>query len=341
MAAHDQAAQRNATPKLAESGQNRPSRPQLIDAVTGLHRWAERYDRELHDVFAVQDEVARAIVSILASHVNRAEIERALLKPPAAWEAYEYYLREAEAFLLHASVRTKASLYDARRLLERSLAIDPNYARAAAMLSETHFAAYVEPYDGDYLSPAALDRALELAETAVRLDARLPQTRAQLGRVLSFKRQHDAAIAEFERAFALNPNFVDHRFAQAWLYAGEPARAIEVLEASMRLDPFAPPFLSSGFMGVANYMLKRYGEAVRWGRECVLRLPDMQLPHLWLASAYAQLGQLEEARKEAAEVLRISPGFTIERWKRIGVFKDPKDVEHRIDGMRKAGLPET
>ena len=108
----------------------------------------------------------------------------------------------------------------------------------------------------------------------------------------------------------------------------------------MRLDPFAPPFLSSGFMGVANYMLKRYGEAVRWGRECVLRLPDMQLPHLWLASAYAQSGQLEEARKEAAEVLRISPGFTIERWKRIGVFKDPKDVEHRIDGMRKAGLPE-
>src|SRR5258708_38946192 len=85
---------------------------QLIDAAAGTHRWAERYDRELHDVFAVQDEVARAIVATLAAHVKRAETERALLKPPAAWEAYEYYLRGAEAFFLHLTRRTKASLYD-------------------------------------------------------------------------------------------------------------------------------------------------------------------------------------------------------------------------------------
>jgi adenylate cyclase len=123
--------------------------------------------------------------------------------------------------------------------------------------------------------------------------------------------------------------------------AGEPARAIEVLEANMRLDPFAPPFYSSGFMGLANYMLKRYSEAVRWLREWALRTPNMQLPHLWLACAYAQLGQLEEAKKEAAEVLRINPGFTIEGIKRLLPHKDPKDVEHRIDGMRKAGLPES
>ena len=89
---------------------------QLIDAVTGAHRWAERYDRKLHDVFAVQDEVARAIVASLASHVNRAEVERALLKPPAVWGAYDYYLRGAEVFFLHQSRRTKASLDDARRL---------------------------------------------------------------------------------------------------------------------------------------------------------------------------------------------------------------------------------
>src|SRR5262249_28049506 len=107
---------------------------QLVDAVTGAHRWAEPYDRELHDAFAVQDEVARAIVAILAAHVNRAEIERVLLKPPAVWEAYDYYLRGAEAYFLHINRRTKASLYDARRLLEQSLAIDPDYARAAAIL---------------------------------------------------------------------------------------------------------------------------------------------------------------------------------------------------------------
>jgi adenylate cyclase len=314
---------------------------QLIDAVTGAHRWAERYDRELHDVFAVQDEVARAIVAILAAHVNRAETERALLKPPTAWEAYDYYLRGAEAFFLHWTRRTKASLYDARRLLEQSLAIDPDYARAAAMLSWTHFHAYVEPFDGDYLSSAALDRALEFAETAVHLDARLPQARAQLGYVLIYKRRHDAAIAEFERAFALNPNFIDFRYAQALTQAGEHARAIEVVEANIRLDPFQPSVGGfAGTMGLANYMLKRYAEAVRLFRECTSRLSNAQWPHLRLAAAYAQSGQLEEARAEAAEVLRINPGFTIESWKRLNVCKDPKDAEHRLDGLRKAELPE-
>src|SRR5262249_56045244 len=127
-------------------------------------------DREVRDVCGVQDEVVRAIVATLAAYVNRAETERALLKPPAAWEAYEYYLRGAEA--LNMSRRTKASLYDARGLLEQSLAIDPNYARAAAMLSWTHFHAYIQPFDRDYLSPPALDRALELAQTAVHLDPR-------------------------------------------------------------------------------------------------------------------------------------------------------------------------
>jgi adenylate cyclase len=315
---------------------------QLVDAVTGAHRWAERYDRELIDVFAVQDEVVRAIAAILAAHVRRAEIERVLLKPPASWEAYDYYLRGAEAFFLHRNRVTKASLYEARGLLEQSLAIDPDYARAVAPLARTYLYAYVESFDGDYLNPAALDRALELAQAAVDLDDRLPEARAQLGHALVHARQHDAAIAEFERAFALNPNFIDTRFTQVLVFAGEPARAIEVLEANIRLDPFqrnVVPF--SGLMGSANYTLRRYGEAVRLLRECVSRLPNVQWPCLWLAPAYAQAGRFAEAKEEAAEVLRINPGFTIESHKRILVYKDSGDLEHRLDGLRKAGLPET
>jgi adenylate cyclase len=179
-----------------------------------------------------------------------------------------------------------------------------------------------------------------LAQTAVHLDPRLPQARAQLGNVLRFKRQHDAAILEFERAFALNPNFIDVRYAYALVYVGEPARAIEVLEAIIRLDPF-PPASTFGAMGDANYMLKRYRDAVHWYREVLSRWPTAQGAYVALACAYAQLGQLEEARAAAAEVLRINPGFTIESWKRILVYKDPKDLEHDIDGMRKAGLPES
>jgi adenylate cyclase len=108
----------------------------------------------------------------------------------------------------------------------------------------------------------------------------------------------------------------------------------------MRLDPFQPLLRATGWLGSANYMLKCYGEAVRLLRETTSHLPNLLWPHTLLISAYAQTGQLEEARKVTAEVLRINPGFTIEGYKRLLVFKDPKDLEHRIYGLRKAGLPE-
>jgi tetratricopeptide (TPR) repeat protein len=137
-----------------------------------------------------------------------------------------------------------------------------------------------------------------------------------------FKCQHDAAIAEFERALALNPNFIDNRFAFALSCAGKHERAIEVLEANIRLDPFQPVIFSLGAMGMANYMLKRY-DALRLLRECASRLPNLQACHVFLASAYSQSGQLEEARAEAADLrkrvsrLRRSCGST-----RISLLKD-------------------
>jgi adenylate cyclase len=313
---------------------------QLIDAATGAHRWAERYDRELTDVFAVQDEVACTIAAILAAHVNKAEAERALLKPPATWEAYEYYLRSTQTFLQYeTSRRTKTSLYEARRLLEQSLAIDPNYARAYAMLSWTLMYAYLEPVDDDYISPTAIDRAHTLAETAVNLDVRLPQAHAQLGWVLLWKRKHDAAIAEFRQAVALNPNFVDNRIGHVLTYAGQPARAVEVLRSNTRLDPFQSPIWLA-FMGHAYYMLKSYDDAARTLRECAARMPNSQLPHVLLAASYAQLKQLTEAKAEASEVLRINPGFTIEKFKGLAVYKAGADLDHRLEGLRKAELPE-
>ena len=156
-----------------------------------------------------------------------------------------------------------------------------------------------------------------------------------------FKGQHDAGIAEWGRAFALNPNFVHVLYSRPLIHTGEPARAIEVLEANMRLDPFQPLIYATNFLAQANFSLKRYGEAVRLFRECASRLPNLQWPHVYLAFGYGQSGQLDEARGEATEVLRINPEFTIERYKRLLVFKDPKELEHRLDGLRKAGLPET
>jgi adenylate cyclase len=312
---------------------------QLIDAMTGAHRWAERYDREIKDVFAVQEEVARAIVALLAAHVNKAEAERTLLKLPATWEAYDHYMRGAEAYSRRGRESPTATIYEARRFFERSLSLDPNYARARAMLSQTFWWTYVEPLDDDYLNPTGLERAHDLAKTAVQLDPNLPQAHAQLGWILLHKRQHDAASAEFQRAFALNNNFVDHRFALCLIFAGEPARAVETLQTNICLDPFHP-LASFGFLGHAYYMLKRYKEAAQTLQVYPSRAPNVRILPLWLAAANAQLGQLAEAKAEAAEVLRIEPGFTIERWKCTVPYKNPQDAEHLFDGLRKAGLPE-
>ena len=314
---------------------------QLIDAVTGAHRWGERYDRELKDVFAVQDEVSRAIVAILVAHVNKAEAERTLLKPPATWQAYDFFMRASDLFSTAWPSFNLAGIYEARRLLERSISLDPNYARAYAVLSRIPtWLLGSEPLDEDHLSPTALERAHRLARKAVQLDPNLPIAHAHLGTVLTFEGQHEQSIAEFEKAIALNPNFTDWRFGATLIRAGEPVRAIQVIETHMRYDPFYSPW-APGLLGLARYMLKEYSEALPPLRECTSRAPDMSLGHVWLAANLAQLGQLDEAHAEAAEVLRIDPKYTIDgTQRRLALFKRPEDAEHLFDGLRKAGLPE-
>jgi adenylate cyclase len=313
---------------------------QLADAVTGAHRWAERYDRQVEDVFAVQDEVARTIVAILVAHVNKAEIERSLNKPPETWQAYDYYLRGADAFASYHSSLKANVLYEARRLLEQSIAIDPNYARAYARLARTQISAYLNALDKDYLNPAALERSYQLARKAIQLDHSLLEAHSALGHALSRRREHEAAVAEFEKAMALNPNFTDWRFGEVLVLAGDPARAIEAVKGHMQSDPFYGPF-APALLGLAHYMLKQYAQAVPLLRECASRAPDFRSGHVWLAATYAQLGKPEEARAEAAEVLRIEPNWTIEGTQaRHTPFKRTEDAEHLFDGLRKAGLPE-
>ena len=313
---------------------------QLVEAETGTHRWAERYDRKLEHVFAIEDEVVSAIAPVLAAHVNRAEVERTLLKPPSTWQAHDFYLRGCEALRAHLSSYDGAELHEARRLLEHSLSIDPKYARAYVDLSYTYFTAWIIRVDDDFLKPKALDRAYQLARKAVQLDPNLPVARAQLGMVLPFEWRHDEAIAEFERAQALNPNFNDWRFAVALVYAGDASRAVEVTDRLIRLDPFYPP-LAAGFLGLANYMLKQYETAVAALTDAVGRAPRHRATRQWLAAAYAQIGELERAREEATVVLQIEPDYTIHGMAKFSPFKRPEDAAHLFEGMRKAGLPES
>jgi adenylate cyclase len=312
---------------------------QLIDSGTGAHRWAERYDCELKDVFTIQDEVARTIAGVLAAHVNKAEVERTLLKPPATWQAYDHYMRAAAAWAAFQSSWKVESLLETRQHLADSLKIDPKYARAYSLLAGTHRVAWLNPVNEEYLTPVALDRAISLARTAIEFDPNLPEAYAELGYNIIRKRDFHAAKVAAERAIALNPNFADYRVAQVFYSVGEPARAIEVAKTQMRLDPFHPHFAPL-IAGVAYYMLKEYGEAHRWLREATGRAPNHQYGHAFLAAAYAQLGQLEDARAEAAEVLRVNPKYSIGTQQQVSILKRAEDVEHLVEGLRKAGLPE-
>jgi adenylate cyclase len=313
---------------------------QLVDAQTGVHRWAERYDRELADVFVLQDELARAIATTLAAHVNKAEAERTLLSPPASWQAYEYFVRGADILARYWSTVKLTDLLESRRLFEKSLAIDPAFARAYASLSTTWIIAWRNRLDRHHLDPAALDEAHRLANRAVQLDPNLPQAHASLGVVLAWKGQHDPAVAAFEKAVALNPNFTDWRMAIALVYAGQSKRAVEVLKGHMRLDPFYVP-LAPHWLGIAHYTLGQYPEALAALSECALRAPNYGAVHLWLAATYARLGRMRDASAEVVRVLELDPGFTIERVAKSTIaFKHDEDAQNCFEGLRRAGLPE-
>ena len=180
-----------------------------------MHIWAERYDRKLEDALAVQDEVARKIVAMLAVRVKKAETERVCARPPAAWRG--------------------------RRLLQQALVIDPTYARALAALSSCYISQWVHRWDDDCPWSEALDRSYQAARESVRLAPELPEAHIALGQALIFLRQHEAALTAVERATALNPNMTSFRFAYIYVLAGEAARAMQLLEMHMRLDPFYEP----------------------------------------------------------------------------------------------------
>jgi len=313
---------------------------QLIDGTTGAHCWAERYDRKLNDAFAIQDELARTIAAILAAHVNRAEARHAFSKPPSNWQAHDYYLQAAELYASFLSTYVAEQLYEARALLEKSLSVDPHYARAYALLSNTYVIAYIQPTDSDYINPMALERAYQLALRGIQLDPNLPLAHAKLGIALTFKGQLEGAITAFEQALALNPNFTDWRFALPLVLSGQFTRAIEVAQTHMRLDPFYPPNVPH-MSGFAHYMLKQYSVTLTLEQACLSRSPNHRAAHCVLAASYAQLGRIDEALSEASEVIRIEPTYTINpTQKRVSVFKYQDHADHFFSGLRKAGLPD-
>jgi adenylate cyclase len=308
---------------------------QLVDSRSGIRRWAERFDRAVGEIFAVQDEITQSIVRIAVAHLRHAERERVLGKPPNSWTAYDLTLQGDEALRANRVSWALDKLHEARRHYAEALKVDPDNAAICSKLAFVYVRSYHDPADAELGSQDVLRQGYDLAERAVGLDPNLPLARANLGWALLWMRQHDAAVSEYEKAFALNPNFSDPLFGGVLVYAGEASRALQFVQEHLRLDPFHPPHIHA-IQSHALYMLRRYREAITPLSECIRRAPAVLLGRFWLAATLVRLGEAEKAKVVAAELLRHRP--TITHWLPLAPYRNPQDAEHVNEALREAGI---
>jgi adenylate cyclase len=308
---------------------------QLIDASTSGHVWAERFDRELTDIFAVQDDVTAQIVSALALNLSAGDRQSIAADHTDNLEAHDCFLRGRELFWRLATEANR----DAQPLLRRAIELDPRFAPAYAFLA----AAFAVEYANDWSASPA--RTLEEAETtarqAVRLDERYPYALWALSIACFWARRYDEAVSVAEKVIAFNPSFAEghHNLGIILHYVGRSGEALKCYERAMALDPYFPGMWLH-FQAQAAYHLGRYREAVGLLKRRILRNPETDASRALLAASYGQMGRIEEAREAWRELLRVNPTYSVEQRRKVLRYKNPEDFERFVEGLRKAGLPE-
>jgi adenylate cyclase len=308
---------------------------QLIDAATGGHLWAERFDRDLTDIFVVQDDVTAHIVSALALNLSAAERQSIVIEAVDNSEAFDCFLRGRELYLR----LTRETNRNAQPLLRRAIELAPGYTPALALLAGALVLDYVNGWSG---TPAeALDEAEKTARQAIRLNEQSPHALWALCVVLVYTRRYDEAVSTSERAIAFNPNFaLAHVTLGSVLHSlGRNEEALARYERGTALDPFFNDIWLY-FKAQANYQLSRYPEAVALLKRRIERNPETDASRVLLAAAYGQMGQFEEAREAWREALRVNPAYSLEHRRKVLPYKNPEDFERVVEGLRKAGLPE-
>ena len=307
----------------------------LIDAVTGRHLWSERYDRNLTDLFAVQDDITRRIVVSL--HVQLTEGEQARIRAKlttnfTAWEQSQRALHHYRRYNKHDNQRALA-------LAKASVKLDPKNLRGWTVIAWARWAEARFQFGDD---PArSLKAAVEAANRALALDDKDTDALLLLGAVRLMRREFDSSVAVARKAVALSPNFADGVATLGFFltYAGKPREAIGLMRRAMRLAPYHPSWYPL-VLGRAFRMIRQYDKAIASIRTAVRRTPKSFLFHLELAAALSEAGRPQEARTAAARALTIYPKFTLGRWAKTIGFKEPAEQRRFLEALRKAGLPE-
>ena len=311
---------------------------QLIDASSGAHLWADRFDGGLENIFDLQDQVTSCVVGAIAPKLEQAEIERAKHKPTESPDAYECFLRGMASYYL----QTGDALNEALRLFYKAIELDPEFASAYGM------AAWC--YGSRKINAWVSDHSREIAETA-----RLARRAAELGpedAVALSRGAHalalvvgdlEAATTLVDRAVTLNPNLWGAWHASGWVrvYRGEPEVAIEHFARAMRLSPLDPRAVSlQAGTAFAHFLARRYDTASSWAEKAMWAQTNYRTPIRIAAASHALAGRLAEARKAMARLRELDPAMPVANveWAQL---RRPEDLARLEDGLRKAGLPET
>ncbi len=314
---------------------------QLIDGISGNHLWANRYDRDLEDIFAVQDEVCETVVGTLAGRLVEIGADRATRKGTESLSAYDYLIQGRA----HQYRYTQSDIEEARAMFQRALSLDPSYAAAYAGVAYTYWADW---FCGWANNPdECFELGIKAAENAVSLDDADSQTEMAKGLLHLFCREFDEARVHFDKAIALNPNEPDAYMYEGWrrMFSGNPEDALEQLDRAQRLNPFG----RYGYViAMINYSAKRYEDAIAALKTVRLRNPAV---HAWLAASYAQLERSEEAKAASAQFVAVGEAgmqkvgaSPPDSWLLWFANRHPytrrADLEHVLEGLRKAGLSE-
>ncbi len=305
---------------------------QLVDATTGYHIWAERYDREVRDTFGGQDDVTQHTVGALA--VKLTEGERGLMGrvPTGNPEAYDLVLQGRNE-LKHTTRETNA---EARRLFVKALDLDPEFARASVGLGWAHLQSWQLLWSTD---PESLERARELAQRGLARDDTLADAHRLLAQIYLWKKAHDAAIAEAERAVALAPNDADgyETLAEMLGWAGRPEESLRFIRQAMRLNPRYPYFYL-WTLGHADFLVGRTQDALDAFTTIVERNPNFVAAHAYLAVVYSEMGRPDQARAAWATASRLSPGASLSVIRQRLPYRRPADLDRFLNAAHKAGL---
>ena len=302
---------------------------QLVDAQTGTHLWAERYDRDMEDIFAVQDEVTRTIVATLVGRVESDVLQRAKRKPTEVLAAYDYLLQGLDQL----NRLTKEDNAQAAAFFEKAIELDPEYALAYAHLASTYMYRWFWEVSLDPLD----ERAYQLAKHSLELNEEESRCHMVFGRVQLYRRNFGQALYHHERGVSLNPNDADSaaHMGLVLAFTGRAEEGIEWLEQAMRLNPYHPDWYNED-LGQALYVVKRYQEAAQVLER--VAVPPFWVS-IWLAACYARLGRRREAEALQRKVTESWSEVDWDRYGRKEPFQHEADMTHWLEGMRLAGFP--